>query len=427
MLKIVLYFFVLACLLFLISKINPQIMKPSKMEDYEKKPNLQASVTYSSGKSATTNSEVRYDLICFSHLRWDFVYQRPQHLISRFAKNYRVFFVEEPMFDTEEDYLEVGERDKNLYVVIPHIKGGGSEEVLAKQIRLLDEFFVEYKIDKYKFWYYTPMALAFSSHYSPDLIIYDCMDELSAFKFAPEELKNFENELFYKSDIVFTGGNTLYESKKHKHSNIHPFPSSIDKHHFEQARQVTSEPADQKNIPHPRLGFYGVVDERFDINLIKEMAEKKPDWHFVILGPVVKIDPASLPSLPNTHFLGSKNYKELPDYVGGWDIALIPFLINDSTKFISPTKTPEYLAAGKPVISTPINDVIHPYDDEKLVSIGTSADEFIAAAEKELERGHDKTWLAKVDHFLADNSWDQTWNSMAELIKKTLNNKNSNN
>jgi glycosyltransferase involved in cell wall biosynthesis len=142
---------------------------------------------------------------------------------------------------------------------------------------------------------------------------------------------------------------------------------------------------------------------------------------------VVKIDPASLPSLPNTHFLGSKNYKELPDYVGGWDIALIPFLINDSTKFISPTKTPEYLAAGKPVISTPINDVIHPYDDEKLVSIGTSADEFIAAAEKELERGHDKTWLAKVDHFLADNSWDQTWNSMAELIKKTLNNKNSNN
>ena len=253
------------------------------------------------------------------------------------------------------------------------------------------------------------------------------MDELSAFKFAPESLKNFEKELLSKSDIVFTGGNTLYEAKKHRHSNIHPFPSSIDKKHFEKARHIAIDPGDQKNIPHPRLGFYGVVDERFDIELIKSMAEQRPEWQFVILGPIVKIDPATLPKRDNVHFLGSKSYQDLPDYAAGWDVALIPFEINESTKFISPTKTPEYLAAGKPVVSTPINDVIHPYEDEKLVHIANTAQEFIAAAESELAKGKDAAWLAKVDHFLADNSWDHTWNSMAELISKTLENKNINN
>lgn len=387
-------------------------------------------LTVELSKGGSTNNPVLekksdYDLICFCHLRWDFVYQRPQHLISRFAKVYpRVFFVEEPMHDSVKAYLEVSPREGNLSVVIPHMEQGLSEEASREtQKRLLDEFFVEYRIEKYKFWYYTPMALTFSDHYEPDMVIYDCMDELCSFKFAPQTLKNMEAKLLQRSDIVFTGGHTLYQAKKDKHENIHPFPSSIDRAHFALARQQQPEPKDQKNIPHPRLGFYGVIDERFDIDLIAGMAKERPDWHFVMLGPIVKIDPASLPKMNNVHFLGSKGYNELPTYVSGWDIALIPFLINDSTKYISPTKTPEYLAAGKPVISTPITDVVDPYGKNNLVSIASTVDEFVKAADYELKNGTKDIWLSQVDEFLLDNSWDQTWSRMSDLINKTLENK----
>ncbi|MFL5810740.1 MAG: glycosyltransferase [Flavisolibacter sp.] len=264
------------------------------------------------------------------------------------------------------------------------------------------------------------MALPFTDHLSPQMVIYDCMDELSAFKFAPPQLTTLEKELFAKADIVFTGGNSIFESKKNQHHNIFAFPSSIDKHHFGLARTCKTDPEDQKNIPHPRFGFFGVVDERFDIELIEKVARKKPDWHFVILGPVVKIDPASLPHYENLHYLGGKRYEELPSYIAGWDVALIPFAMNQSTRFISPTKTPEYLAAGKPVISSPIRDVVRPYGENKLVHIVNNANEFIAAAEKELRKKRKASWLRKVDDFLLYNSWDRTWGQMVRHIEDTL-------
>lgn len=229
-----------------------------------------------------------------------------------------------------------------------------------------------------------------------------------------------EEQLLSKADVVFTGGHTLYEAKKNKHPNIYPFPSSIDKAHFAQARKEMNEPADQAAIPHPRLGFYGVIDERFDVDLIKEAALQKPDWHFVLIGPVVKIDPALLPRFQNIHYLGGKSYNELPAYLQGWDIALIPFLLNESTRFISPTKTPEYLAGGKPVISTAIQDVVHPYGDEALVHIVNNADELIAKAESELSSTNKQQWLQKSDDFLKDNSWDATWQKMNNLIQREL-------
>ena len=360
------------------------------------------------------------DLICFSHLRWNFVYQRPQHLMSRFAKQERVFLIEEPWFEREDDgYLQLDHKG-NLTVVIPHLKQGLSpEEAALSQVKLLRNFFEEEKITDYYFWYYTPMALAIGNHFSPKMIIYDCMDELSLFKFAPAELKEREQELFKKADLVFTGGHNLYKAKKNAHHNIHSFPSSIDKEHFIQARNITSDTEDQAYIPHPRFGYYGVIDERFDIDLIKGVAERKPDWHFIILGPVVKIDPETLPKLDNVHYPGSRNYDELPKYLATWDITIIPFLRNDSTKYISPTKTPEYLAGGKPVISTSIIDVITPYGINDLVHIADSADEFIAAAEIELNRKDRDQWLQKVDLFLADNSWDNTWGQMMQHITDT--------
>lgn len=361
------------------------------------------------------------DLICFSHLRWNFVYQRPQHLLSRFANHTRVFFFEEPIYHDAPDKLHINETLKNVYVVVPHLQHGGTiENSILKQRNMLNDLISVMEINTYFTWYYTPMALPFTDHLEPAMIVYDCMDELSAFKFAPPALKENEKILLSKSDVVFTGGYSIYEAKKETHPNIYPFPSSIDKEHFATARTLKSEPADQAQIPHPRFGFYGVIDERFDIDMIAEAAQARPEWQFVLIGPVVKIDPETLPRLNNIHYLGGKNYNELPQYLSGWDVAIIPFAMNESTRFISPTKTPEYLAAGKPVISTPIKDVVSPYGDNKLVHIAANAKQFIKCGEAILKTKNAKAWLNKVDAFLAGNSWDRTWSQMAKHIETTM-------
>jgi UDP-galactopyranose mutase len=248
------------------------------------------------------------------------------------------------------------------------------------------------------------------------------MDELSAFKFAPSELKLLEAEMFAKADVVFTGGHCLYQAKKNSHKNIYPFPSSIDKEHFGAARILKKDPEDQAMIPPVRFGFYGVIDERFNIKLIEELAERKKEWQFILVGPVVKIEESILPRRENIHYLGGKTYKELPHYLAGWDIAMVAFEKNESTKFISPTKTPEYLAGGKPVISTSITDVVTPYAELELVSIADTADEFIAAAEKELARSAEdkKKWLARVDKFLSNLSWDNTVDQMLSCIENCV-------
>jgi UDP-galactopyranose mutase len=246
------------------------------------------------------------------------------------------------------------------------------------------------------------------------------MDELSAFKFAPAKLQENEEQLFEKADLVFTGGHSLYEAKKHRHRHIYAFPSSIDKEHFQKARSISTDPQDQVAISHPRIGFYGVIDERMDLDLIEKVASAQPEWQFVLIGPVVKIDSAVLPKRKNIHYLGNKSYLELPSYLSGWDISMIPFALNESTRFISPTKTPEYLSAGKPVISSSIQDVVRPYGDKKLVNIADTPEDFIKAVKKELAITNRKKWLSEVDAFLEENSWDITWNKMMELISKKL-------
>lgn len=361
-------------------------------------------------------------LVCFSHLPWNFVYQRPQHLLSRFTKKYTVFYVEECTYSLEDDGYTMSVTDENVTVVVPHlyksVRGNHNE---AERIEaIIRKLFKEQSIHTYLFWYYTPMALAYTADFEPIVTVYDCMDELSAFKFAPTNLKTYEDELFQKADIVFTGGNNLYKEKKSHHQNIFSFPSSIDKAHFITARVPNQDLADQSNIPHPRLGFYGVIDERFDIELIRQAAEARPDWQFVLVGPVIKINPATLPQNENIHYLGSKTYDELPAYLSGWDIALIPFAINEATRFISPTKTPEYLAGGKPVISTPITDVVSPYQELGLVHIVQNAEELVKLASAELKMTDKREWLKKVDEYLSAISWDATWGSMDELIQREV-------
>ncbi len=365
------------------------------------------------------------DLVCFSHLRWDFVYQRPQHLLSRCAKNRRVFYIEEPVFGNSSMRLDVRETYEGVYVVVPQLPDGLRSEIAITAVmkEMTYRLFLEHAIDEYAFWYYTPMALRFTSHFNPLVSVYDCMDELSAFKDSPSDLPSLEKELFRRVDLVFTGGQSLYEAKRNQHRAVYAFPSSIDVSHFGKARSLSTDPSDQANIPHPRLGFFGVIDERFDRELLDQVATRRPDWQFVIIGPIVKIDPETLPQHRNIHYLGAKKYDELPAYLAGWDIALLLFARNDSTRFISPTKTPEYLAAGKPVISTSIRDVVRPYGEQKLVEIADTPDEFIYAAEKILSTSNQSEWLARVDAFLGNVSWDKTWKQMSDLIDAVIDRK----
>jgi UDP-galactopyranose mutase len=358
------------------------------------------------------------DLVCFSHLRWDFVYQRPQHLLTRCARDRRVFFVEEPVYGNGSMRLEVREAEPGVHVVVPQLPDGLRSEIAINAVmkEMTRQLFLDHDINEYVFWYYTPMALKFTEHFNPIATIYDCMDELSAFKGSHSQLPALEKQLFRYVDLVFTGGQSLYEAKCNQHGNVHAFPSSIDASHFGKARTGVQDPEDQSSIPHPRLGFFGVIDERFDSELLDQVAAQRPDWSFVIIGPIVKIDPDSLPKHKNIHYLGAKKYAELPEYLAGWDVALLLFARNESTRFISPTKTPEYLAAGKPVISTSITDVVRPYGELKLVEIADTPDEFILAAEKILANPSRSEWLARVDAFLQDISWDKTWSQMSELI-----------
>jgi len=360
------------------------------------------------------------DLVCLSHLRWDFVYQRPQHLLTRCAEGRRVFFFEEPVYDGGPLRLEVKERGR-VRVVVPHLPEGLTSDVAreAATRTALERMLADHGVSDFVLWYYTPMALQFTRHLRARAVVYDCMDELSAFKGASPLLRGLESELMSRADLVFTGGQSLYEAKRDRHPRVHAFPSSIDAEHFGSARSVSGEPADQIDIPHPRLGFFGVIDERLDIELLDEVARMRPDWQLVMIGPVVKIDPASLPRHANIHYLGMKSYEELPAYLSGWDVALLPFARNESTRFISPTKTPEYLAAGKPVVSTSIRDVVRPYGQEGLVHIADTAAEFVAACEAALEENSAER-CERVDAFLAQTSWDGTWASMRDLIDRAV-------
>ncbi len=383
-------------------------------------PSLHSSNTRFQLLAASSNPPA---LVCLSHLRWDFVYQRPQHLLTRCAKERPLFFIEEPIFGSyPASRMEISRRESGVWVVVPHLPEGlSAEAIAAAQQLLIDELFAEQDIYQYILWYYTPMAMSFTRHLKPMAVVYDCMDELSLFAGAPPALKKCEAELFKCADLVFTGGQSLYESKVNQHPNVYAFPSSIDRAHFAQARNFTGEPADQADIPHPRLGFFGVIDERMDLDLLSGIAETRPDWHLVIIGPVVKIDPAILPCQDNIHYLGGKSYQELPAYIAGWDVALLPFAHNESTRFISPTKTPEYLAAGKPVVSTSIRDVVRPYGQLGLVQIADTVTEFVAAVEAAMNQKPDESELLnQVDAFLKQTSWDSTWAGMIQLVESVM-------
>jgi UDP-galactopyranose mutase len=341
--------------------------------------------------------------------------------MSRFALERRVFFFEEPVFGPGPARLDVQRSPEGVWVAVPHLPVEGragpasEQEVTELQRELLDELIVTHHIHHPVVWYYTPMALPFSRHLRPRAAVYDCMDDLSGFKGAHPALLRREAELFGRASVVFTGGHHLFEAKRGLHPNVYPFPSSVDVPHFARARSPQADPADQAGIPRPRIGFCGVVDERMDLPLLEGVARDRPEWQLVVIGPVVKISADSLPRRPNLHYLGGKRSEELPAYFAGWDVAMMPFARNEATRFISPTKTPEYLAAGRPVVSTSIRDVVRPYGEKGLVQIGDTVEAFVRGVER--CRSHDRTaWLARVDAHLCSLSWDDTWRRMKSLL-----------
>jgi glycosyltransferase involved in cell wall biosynthesis len=361
-----------------------------------------------------------YDLIVFSHLRWDFVFQRPQHLIERFSQKQRILFVEEPIDHTskEEGGMKLTKVNKNLTILQPQISG---ENWLNKIDLLLQKYLTKNNYQKPILWFYSPMFEPLANVISHSLIVYDCMDELAAFKGAPPQLIEREKRLLNKADVVFTGGKSLYESKKECNENVYCFPSSVDDKHFALARAAeTSIPKDLAKIPGPRIGFYGVLDERLDLDLLHNVAKRLPDFSFVMIGPVVKISEADLPRRKNIYYLGSKKYEELPRYLKGIDVAMMPFALNEATRFISPTKTLEFMAAFKPIVSTPIKDVVRDYSHE--VSIAQSVVEFSLAIEKYLhESASQRLFRYRLQQAVINRtSWDRTAQQMRSILQDSL-------
>ena len=358
-------------------------------------------------------------IVVFSHLRWDFVYQRPQHLLSRLANYYKIYFFEEPVFRQGDCALECFNPQPNITVYRPCSPvdmPGFHDDHLPFLKKMVCE--VVRDGEEYIGWFYTPMALPLLQELPVRLVVYDCMDELSAFKNPPRQLLQRENSLLKRAEIVFTGGPSLYNAKKDRHPNVHCFPSSVDAQHFAQALDRANTHPAHRYIPGPRLGFYGVIDERFDTDLIDQLSHAHLQWQIVLVGPVVKINPETLPRRANIHYIGQQPYEALPHLLGGWDVCLMPFAINESTRFISPTKSLEYMAAGLPIVSTPVRDVVDLHSD--VVAIAHTPKEFIAACEAALrasaaERGQ---LAQKMRNKLTRTSWDATVLAMRDLVSE---------
>jgi UDP-galactopyranose mutase len=359
-------------------------------------------------------------IIVFSHLRWDFVFQRPQHILSRLAKHYQIVFFEEPEFQANTTELLISYPTPNVTVcrpITPVSEPGFHDQHMSYLRPMLHQLLAGQESPIA--WFYTPMALPLLEEVEAQHVVYDCMDELSAFKNAPAKLLEYENRLLEISDIVFTSGPSLYNAKRHRHANVHCFPSSVDASHFRQARDRNSAHPAMRELPKPRLGFYGVIDERFDPGIIRHMASIHPEWQIILAGPIVnKVDSASLPQQANIHYVGQQVYNDLPKLLAAWDVCLMPFALNESTKFISPTKSLEYMAAELPIVSTPVKDVVDLHSD--VIEIAEGAHEFVAACERVLSASSAEK-LQKVRLMrakLSKTSWDVVAASMHVLLEE---------
>jgi glycosyltransferase involved in cell wall biosynthesis len=378
--------------------------------------------------SALLGKDDSFGIIVFSHLRWNFVWQRPQQFLSRFAANHPVLFVEEPDFRLEDGANPIliienaGENVTSVTVALP-ANLRGKPEVAQIMRHYTQEAIAQVneggEFDNPLLWYYSPMEAAWSLGYFEGRgVVYDCMDELSQFRGAPPELIENEKRLIDAADVVFTGGYELWTKKSKQHPNCHFFGCGVEYDHFSKAQNdMTPIPEDVRELPRPIIGWFGVVDERVDYDLIKKAAELRPDWSFVLVGPVVKVDPASLPQAPNIHWLGGRDYKELPNYCRAYDVCMMCFALNEATEYINPTKALEYLATGKPVVSTPVRDVVRQYTDTVLIA--KSPEDFVACVERALN-SPDPEMIRRGMERAREAGWERTVEKMQELIGEAI-------
>jgi beta-glucosidase/6-phospho-beta-glucosidase/beta-galactosidase len=372
----------------------------------------------------------RYGIVVFSHLRWGFVWQRPQQFLSRFAKRHPILFIEEPFFDRPAGSppdLQFHRVMPNVTVACPHVDASWNKSPKLPAMLLewakeaIDRMNDEGQFDRPLLWYYSPMDSAWSlGHIANRGVVYDCMDELSQFTGAPRQLVDNEARLMRHADVVFTGGYNLGEKKKKQHDNVHIFGCGVEYAHFSKAQdENTVVPPDIDFMPRPVIGWFGVVDERVDYTMVGEMARARPDWSFAMVGPVVKVDPNLLPHFPNLYWLGGRDYQVLPNYVKAFDVCMMCFAINAATEFINPTKGLEYMATGKPIVGTPVKDVVNQWSDIVLVAKGV--DEFIDRTHRALEMGDDVRQRVQKGLALSKQcSWEGTVAQMQQLIKQAI-------
>jgi len=338
------------------------------------------------------NNDSSFPILVHCHLNWDWVWQRPQQFMSRLARRHPVLFVEthapSPAISEARAAMRKSSVDNVnlLQVQFPLDQWQDGRFVDRERRRLVQEA-IDSLLPRFHRpvqWFYDPMAVtAFAGHMNERLNVYDCMDELSKFRGAPPEIIERERALLRVADVVFTGGRKMWESKSPHNDNCHFYGCGVDVEHFGSVRADGAPVADDiASIPAPRLGYVGVVDERMDYGLVRQAAEARPDWHFVFVGPVCKVDEADLPRRPNIHWVGGRKYEELPRYLAGFDVCLMPFALNESTEYINPTKALEYLATGLPVVSTPVADVVRNFGEA--VAIAESPGQFVIECERAL-------------------------------------------
>lgn len=366
-------------------------------------------------------------IVVHSHLRWDFVWQRPQQILSRMAEHAPVLFIEEPIFldDVPDPRLDITVPFANVFRAIPHLPGAlrDDDDAATAIVRSLAQDAIACRLSGLFanpiHWFYSPAtASAMLGAFNEIAVVYDCMDELAQFRFANPDLPRRERLLLANADVVFTGGRKLYEAKRRFHRNVHFFGCGVDVAHFGKAcLEETEIPADIANLPKPIYGYFGVVDERIDYELIEMLAAHHPAASVVIVGPVVKVDPAGLPTGHNIHWLGKREYDVLPNYVKGFDVCLMPFALSEATEFINPTKTLEYMAARKPIVSTAVADVVRNFTP--IVRIAKSSTEFVRLATR-AARNPDLVLLAEGVRKAASASWENIVASMQTLIAAAI-------